>query len=83
MLDKATELTKFYELVDVMTEEYKTEEGNITCEFSTNELNLGYKLRYLATKEKQGVTWNLYHCDTCVAHNKETPFHVKISGFSN
>lgn len=71
----------FKNAVTSMTREWVEKGGNVTCEFSTNQVFLAEKLKFLSENAPEGGRWVLYYCPTCVKHHgPETPFHVEIEG---
>lgn len=65
------------------TEEYVTEKGNITCEFSTNPERIGEVMRLardLNKKlEKLEAGWIFYPCRTCESYKSDSFIHCEIA----
>ena len=72
-------MKQFKKLVDTMSVEHLESKYSITCEFSTSSSDLTDKRDYLKNKKlNDGFHWELNECETCVEHDKTTPYHVEI-----
>jgi hypothetical protein len=74
----ANTLEEFVEVVRSMKEEFERLDGDVTCEFSTNDSNLVEKHEIIHKNHPVGGMWAMYVCDVCVDNHPEAPLHVII-----
>jgi len=77
-----TNMAKFREIAESMTNQYLEKQGYLTCEFATTADHSEAKTAVLnlMSEKLKGLNakWVMHPCDTCLGYDTDRPIHVAI-----